>query len=1501
MNRVLSALAALLCLAGEPWGRAADLPRQDRTSAVSVYGGAPLCFEANKGQTTAEVKFLSRGPGYSLFLTAREAVLVLAGGSPARLKFQGANPMPRIEGLDRQVGVSNYVFAADTAKSIRDVPRYSRVRYTAVYPGVDVVFHGTERQIEYDLVLAPGANPEVISLAFEGGALVNARGDLVVRTPQGELHHHKPLAYQNLNGIRTVIDAGYVRRGKAFGFRLGAYDKSRPLVIDPVLTFSTYLGGHGNETANAVAVDQNGNVYVAGGTTSTDFPTARHIAYCRPTDGPNQAPCRYPFVTKLNPKTSAIVYSTYFVVGDGYVHGIALDGLGNAYVTGNTDTGFDAAKTSSAFVAKLDADGSQLVYYKTISVPVTTNKEPYHSSGEAIMGDAAGNMYVTGNYQSDVFVVKLDPAGNTLWSMALASTTAWDSGTGIALDNAGAVYVAGYAGSDFPTTPVAFQTLCSYGTCGFITKINAQGSGLVYSTFLGDASIKGLAVSRSGNAHVTGSTSSPAFPTANALQPNMGACGTAPCSDAFVTELNATGSGLVFSTYLGGSERDGGQAIALDSQANVYVAGYTASTDFPTVDAVQSALNTSLPVLSGGANAFVSKLNPSGSAFLYSTYLGGDRSDVANALATDAYGNAYVAGTTTSATFPTVRSVQPRLAAANVFVSDTFAARISSSASGGSAILVQSNAAAATAVASLSAAFPSNNTAGNLIVALVRMSTITQVATVSDSAGNAYIDAVSQAQTADGHQIHIFYAANIRGGANTVQAAFSGTNNHPWLAVYEFSGLSATTALDQVGHAQGSSAGPSTAFTTTTSAELVFSAVGLPSSYTGTVGAGAGYTLLRQDAGSARAATEAGALNAAGQYAAGFNLSSAANWSMAVATFFVAPAVIPPPAITTAALRYAVQNVSYGDVLTATNGKIPYRWSVVSGSLPAGLSLNADTGAISGTPTVLGTNNLTVRVTDANLQISSKALSITVNPDAPPPVVTTTALPGGTQGQPYSATLTAGGGIPPYTWSLFIQPDPGGNYGDFPPGLTLDARTGVISGIPTGGGSSLYVQVTDADYHIAVSTLLTIAVNPPGGGAAIPLVQAANGQGLGAGAISAAFSQPNTAGNTIVAFVRMSSTSQTVTISDTLGNVYARAVSQAQTADGHQVHIFYAANIKGGANTVRASFSATNNYSWLAVYEYGGALALDKTAQAQGSGTAVSTAATGTTSSAKELVFAGIGLPASSTALVSPGPDYALLQQNGLGAAGMPHGANESQVVSASGSFSGAFTLSQAANWSAVVATFMPVSTSTIAFVQSAAIEGTAVTSVSVSFPSANTAGNMVLVFVRMSTTTQTVTLSDTAGNVYAAAVSQAQTSDGHQIRIFYASRVKGGPNTVIAQFSGSNSHPWLAVYECSGVTTLDTTAHAQGFGTLASSGASAPASAPNELVFAGLGLPSSSAVSITAGPLWTLALQDTREFGSRASTEQFLSDPSLPGPYAGTFNLSASDNWSAVIAVFKP
>ncbi len=715
---------------------------QDRASAhalAEAYGELPLGFEPNQGQSDPAVKFLARGNGYTLLLTSTEAVLQLRHSTVLRMKLAGANPAPRVEGLDPLPGKCNYFIGNDRRKWRTNVPHYGKVRYEKIYPGVDLVYYSNRQQLEYDFIVAPGADPKVIALAFQGADRleIDIQGDLVLHTAGGQIRLHKPFIYQEVNGVRREISGGYALKDQSHvGFQLGAYDATRPLVIDPVLVYSTYLGGNASEEMSGIAVDSSGNAYVMGTTNSGNFPTTSGALQTSPGGGESDV-----FVAKLNATGTALLYATYLggrASDTNQLGGIAVDSSGNAYVTGETSS-TDFPTTPGAFqttyngglhdvfVAKLNATGSALSYSTYLG---TSEGE----RGFGIAVDSAGQAYVTGTTfaesfpttpgalqrviggANDAFIAKLNAAGSALVYSTFLGGSAIEEASGIAVDATGSAYVTGGTDStNFPTTPGAFQRVKGAGSSedAFVARLNPQGGALLYSTYLGGNGPEGgfnIAADTAGNAYVTGITFSPNFPT------TPGAFKTTPAGegDAFVTKLNAQGAAPVYSTFLGGSDGDHGVAIAVDAEGNAYVTGITNSTDFPTRDPLQ-------PAIGGRDDAFVTKLNVAGSALVYSTYLGGRDSDGGNGVAVDATGNAYVTGRTGSSNFP-IRpgALQPALGGGvcqGIPCADAFISKIG----GGSA-----------AVASVSAAsFLGPAVAGESIVAAfgAALATSTQAAT----------------------------------------------------------------------------------------------------------------------------------------------------------------------------------------------------------------------------------------------------------------------------------------------------------------------------------------------------------------------------------------------------------------------------------------------------------------------------------------------------------------------------------------------------------------------------------------------------------------------------------------------------------------------------------------------------------------------------------------------------------------------------------------------------
>lgn len=682
------------------------------------YGALPLRFEANRGQTDSRVRFLARGSGYTLFLTAMGAVLALAPQqAPAAdgmpdwthplgtsavlwLNLSGANRHAPIVGTQRFHGASNY-FAGKHRRAWRaNVPAYARVVYRGVYPGVDAVYYGNQGHLEYDFRLAPHANPRRLKLDIEGAwwLSLDARGNLVMHTAAGNFVQARPVLYQMLRGKRHTVHGRYLLLGPHLvGFQVGRYDARRPLVIDPVLSYSTYLGGSGGDYGVGIAVDSAGNAYITGRTLSSNFPGTNALPALGSSNRINGGSDA--FVTKLDAAGTAQDFVTY--LGGNSINvgfGVAVDGSGNVIVAGATkSTAFptlNAAQntfgggSSDAFVTKLNPAGDALIFSTYLG------GTGWDFAGRVAL-DPSGNIYVAGATSSsnfpttsawqvhnsgglrDAFVTKLSPTGALMYSSYLGGS-GLDEAAGIAVDSAGNAYVTGLTQSqDFPTLN-ALQASNAGKIDAFVSKLNSAGA-LVYSTYLGGSGVdsgNGIAVDSAGEAYVVGSTYSTDFPTANAFQSanGGGSCRypwpwspAGACSDAFVAKLSADGKSLLFSTYLGGTGNEVGRAIAVDSNGAAYITGDTTSANLPLSNAVQAAYG-------GGIDAFVARFDASG-ALDYNTYLGGSGYDSGYGIAVDGNGNAFVTGLTTSSDFPTTSAFQ----GANGGGGDAFVSEISPS------------------------------------------------------------------------------------------------------------------------------------------------------------------------------------------------------------------------------------------------------------------------------------------------------------------------------------------------------------------------------------------------------------------------------------------------------------------------------------------------------------------------------------------------------------------------------------------------------------------------------------------------------------------------------------------------------------------------------------------------------------------------------------------------------------------------------------------------------
>lgn len=675
----------------------------------------PLTFQENRGQSDKSVRFLTRGAGYTFWMSPTSTTLALAqlgksaeqakAGMPVpasmmRMRMVGANPKAKMTGAGERQGTTNYLIGRDKRKWVHDVPNFTRVRYQGIYNGVDLEYYGSQQELEHDFIVKPGAKPDAIRLAYDGvkNAEITADGELHLNTVNGVVEQKRPYSYQMVNGKRKTVESSYVLLAKnEVAFSVGDYDQTKPLVIDPVLRYSTFIGGSVDDYGFDIAIDSSRNVYITGYTGSyaqaaDNRPTAVPVAegggfapipqlnafpvegggagdidgrsisrdLSTPRNGSIDGTWNYSlydaFVTKVNPNGNGLVFSTYLgSESDDYGMGIAVGPGNTVFVTGRTNS-----------------------LFWPLLFPVQAN------SGGG----------------SDSFLVKLNANGNGFVYSTYLGGSGFDQGRSIAVDNTGNAYVAGVTSSnDFPVFQAAQPTLGG-GMDAYVASINASGSTFNYSTYLGGSGNEGgtptafgnseltyiaegnfpwvttipgghgqfpdiftpfvtqlgvdytvdVAVDGQSNAYVTGGTNSTVianFPSPNAVQPaNAGGY------DAFVIKYGADGS-RTFSTFLGGTGDEAARSIAVDHTGAAYLTGWTSSTAFPTT---AGALQTD----QGGTDAFVTKLSGTGEALIYSTYLGGGGVDIGNGIAVSSGGQAYITGTTTSNApeFPTVNFSQ---------------------------------------------------------------------------------------------------------------------------------------------------------------------------------------------------------------------------------------------------------------------------------------------------------------------------------------------------------------------------------------------------------------------------------------------------------------------------------------------------------------------------------------------------------------------------------------------------------------------------------------------------------------------------------------------------------------------------------------------------------------------------------------------------------------------------------------------------------------------------
>ncbi len=661
---VAGAVAGTLVV--RPASPAADPPR----AVKSPVAGLPLAFVENRGQLDRRAKYYLQGSDTSVYFTRKGLALSLTDPQRAgrrwnlKLRFKGASADARPVGQGRSSGVVSY-FRGRPKQWKTGLPTYSKVAYRDLWPGIDLVYSGTGKQLKYEFVVAPGADPRAIDLGWRGatGLDISARGELEVATPVGKLRDEAPRSYQLIGGRRVAVASAYAKAGgRSYGFRLGSYDRSRPLVIDPaMLVYSGYIGGTGDEAANNVALDAAGNLYVTGTTTSSDFPTSvGPDTSFNETSGLDDV-----FVAKVKPDGTGLVYA-------GYIGGakretginIAVDGAGAAYVDGSTsssetdgfpvtggpDTTYNGGP-QDAFVAKVKPDGTGLAYAGYVGGGAEGDPADNNEQSNGLALDAAGNAYVSG-------------------------FTASDEGTFPDGDGFGAV--PGFdqsIGTSVPGAPPGFLD-------AFVVKVKADGSGLDYGTYIGGGAVDagtGLALDAAGNAYVdvfAGSDQNSASPfggfpitpgsfdtTFNGPPRGFPPAGSPAPDDVAVVKLNPSGTALVYATYIGGAGPEQPFGNTVDSAGNLYLTGQTSSGEstFPDGDGF-GAIPGFDRVLNAGPTAadpvptdsFVAKLNAAGSALDYATYIGGSKSEQSVAIDLNSVGGAYIFGTTDSdqATFP---------------------------------------------------------------------------------------------------------------------------------------------------------------------------------------------------------------------------------------------------------------------------------------------------------------------------------------------------------------------------------------------------------------------------------------------------------------------------------------------------------------------------------------------------------------------------------------------------------------------------------------------------------------------------------------------------------------------------------------------------------------------------------------------------------------------------------------------------------------------------------
>lgn len=1084
----------------------------ERADARKAYSGMPLTFEPNQGQTNHAVKFQAKGEGYNFFLTPRGAHFAIFSktGKPnsgqkvdkalITMALAGANLKAEMRGEEGLVSRSNYIFGKDL--NVSNVPNFRKVRCEQVYPGVDVVYYGNQKQLEYDFVVAPNTDPSVIQLAFAGHENISLDdvGNLVLKTGNGEIVQHRPFMFQRLPGgdsvqVKGEYTLGAQENGVAHvSFKVGDYDHTLPLVIDPVLVYSTFFGDKpnqltdpsdhsGDEVGNGIAIDSQGNAYIVGFTNSYEFPEQNPIE----------------------------------VIEDPVPHGLSV-----------LDVHFNPEKYYS-FVCKFDPTGSSLIFSTKFGAAIFESQAdalpPHFDAASAIAVDTLGNIYICGNTNSssfpiknalhgyssgiDTFLMKMSSNGANLLFSTYLGGRGDDIAFDIAWEASGYIYVVGMTNSiDMPVSH-AFQNTLGGGNDAFVAKFRDDGSEQTYCTYLGgtlDDGAVGVATDSSGNVYLTGFTDSTNFPFAAPLQVSNGGG-----RDAFVTKINANGNLLVYSTYLGGTGGDIGNGIAVDAQGNAYVTGTTTSPNFPTVS------QTVLPVqttLNGASDAFVTKIDKFGASLVYSTYFGGELAETGVKIRVDNRNAVYVIGTTSSLSFPVspgfntfqnaalhndplvgppsgpintgqnmfarpisnpptvvplIVTVPPRPVATEGYLAKfnpTGTPLVYSTYLGAGAHTLTFDAFdpiyhnAALSDGSIAFNSPAHiRDVRNTVVALTGLAV--------DNAGNAYITGSTEGEffytfgafsrigpkfPAAGEDFpapivsKVQLGAGIRAGADEYFAGEASPtifidNRDVILCKVGDSAPLITSSLAKLG-----TKGISLAYTiVATNNPTSYNAAGLPP----------GLTVNTADG------TIAGTPSQTGNFQVVLTATNPSGTGAAI--LFLTVSVLPPT-ITSALsvtanvdsiFRYQITADNDAGIFTATN-------------LPLGLTLDANTGLISGTPLVPGASNVTITAGNASGN-DQKTLVINVLP--PLPVITSATITQGVFNLAYTAVS------PLYTITATNNPTQFNAVG-LPPGLTLDKTTGKITGTP-GSLGFFNVTLTATNGGGSATALWKLSIIPP--------------------------------------------------------------------------------------------------------------------------------------------------------------------------------------------------------------------------------------------------------------------------------------------------------------------------------------------------------------------------------------------------------------------------------------